>query len=736
MARDNWSSVWRVGAAIRHSDRRAWGRVVTVSHAAGVLFLCLGIVAIVVVLRTAELREDRAAAISPIRAGSAAETRLYYGFTLSDLGSFPVTEVFLDPVSEETPLPPGVAAWPAPGEAVVSPQLAKELVGEHEGVFGHVVGEIGPDGLETPHERRVYIRTDPSTVPRENLRPVRGFGGSLPAFYGTGMKYAPDTSEAIILMLTTLVLPGVVCVAMSSGMRSDERQRRSASLVAIGMRRRDLVILDLAETLPSTLWGSAIALGCVALLLAVDVPLPWLDTVIQAAQTRQSTGSLLGAIAIGALLSVAITLSVKASSRFLSIRGGRRRRRVRSGARTDVRITIGVIGFAVAIVGPILMVESPYRPLFYYVGVILVALSLPALVARLVAHVGMKFSRRGLRRSKARDLVSGRYLEALSGRSSRLALGICVAILVGGQAQLWTSILDGQSQLSLQARDRWGTRVVRVGGDLSDPPGQRFLDLLPEDVGVVSVSSDGSPGSQEARYTIAASCPALDVLGIDCSPHVLTDSEMSDTLGLIAPFNSVSGVSIAPLDSSDRVAAPDFPSHAVLLSLSGENIDTDALRRAAIATNPGMGFDSVGESEAMIANQESIMGNWVLSLSSVGILLVMAFFAACVGVEARSNAERLAPIGVVAGEPGLASRTAWLTTSLPVLIAGLTGVAAYALLPMGLDDRLAGSTRSDTLVHLSPEFIGGALALTVIIALWAGWSASRATARAAADWLP
>lgn len=128
--------------------------------------------------------------ISPIPASSSDDVRLYYGFKLSDLNFKPVIDVLLDPVSEDAPLPPGVAAWPAPGEAVASPQLAKELVGEHEGVFGPAVGEIG-----------------------------------------------------------------TVCVAMSSGMRSDEGQRRSTSLVSIGMRRRDLVILDLAETQPSMLRG-------------------------------------------------------------------------------------------------------------------------------------------------------------------------------------------------------------------------------------------------------------------------------------------------------------------------------------------------------------------------------------------------------------------------------------------------------------------------------------------------
>ncbi|WP_126622241.1 hypothetical protein [Actinomyces bovis] len=239
--------------------------------------------------------------------------------------------------------------------------------------------------------------------------------------------------------------------------------------------------------------------------------------------------------------------------------------------------------------------------------------------------------------------------------------------------------------------------------------------------------------------TITASCSVFATLGIDCSPHTLTESEISEKLWLIAPFDPTIGITIEPLDASSAdsgSAVPEVLARTVLLSLSDENIDVARLRREAIAVDPRIGFSSVGLGQAITASQRSIMGNWVLSLSSLGILLMAAFFAACVGVEARSNAERLASVGVVSGAPGIASRTAWLTTCLPVLIAGLIGVAAYALLPVGLDNRLAGSTRSDALVQLSPEFIVGTLALTAITALWAGWSASRATARAAAIWSP
>ncbi|MDK8450279.1 hypothetical protein [Corynebacterium mastitidis] len=70
--------------------------------------------------------------------------------------------VYLWPLVEDAPLPPGVAQWPAPGEAVLSPAL-REMAAE-EGLdsrYGRVAGTIGPEGLATSGEPLAYV------VPRE-----------------------------------------------------------------------------------------------------------------------------------------------------------------------------------------------------------------------------------------------------------------------------------------------------------------------------------------------------------------------------------------------------------------------------------------------------------------------------------------------------------------------------------------------------------------------------------------
>ena len=71
--------------------------------------------------------------------------------------------IVIAPLSEDAPLPPGLSAWPGPGEAAVSPALGTDLTGDLAGRYGHVTSRISLEGLETPQERRVYMR--PGCVP-------------------------------------------------------------------------------------------------------------------------------------------------------------------------------------------------------------------------------------------------------------------------------------------------------------------------------------------------------------------------------------------------------------------------------------------------------------------------------------------------------------------------------------------------------------------------------------------
>ena len=63
------------------------------------------------------------------------------------------------PLRSDAPLPPGLARWPKPGEAFLSPQLLTD--GRGEGVstrYGQLAGVIDSSGLSAADERLAYVR--------------------------------------------------------------------------------------------------------------------------------------------------------------------------------------------------------------------------------------------------------------------------------------------------------------------------------------------------------------------------------------------------------------------------------------------------------------------------------------------------------------------------------------------------------------------------------------------------
>ena len=144
--------------------RGPWARLRGVAIAAGTGLLVFSAFAVVLAGSYEGLRQQRADAIRPdLVASETAPADLLYSFDgFTQVGDRQVTVVSLWPLTASAPLPPGVAAWPRPGEAVLSPQLLADLGPGGRDLFGPVAGLIGPEGVEVPTERRVYLR--PSTA--------------------------------------------------------------------------------------------------------------------------------------------------------------------------------------------------------------------------------------------------------------------------------------------------------------------------------------------------------------------------------------------------------------------------------------------------------------------------------------------------------------------------------------------------------------------------------------------
>lgn len=396
-------SLWRIGAHVRHADQHRWGGPRAVAQCLGALLVCIGLAAMVVEADYTALRQERSDAITPVIAQSDADAQVLYRFGgFASIDNRPVTVVVIAPVSEDSPLPPGVEAWPEPGEAVVSPALAEDLVGDRADLFGPVAGTIGPEGLEVPRERRVYMRPTEEALDEASMTGVSGFGGDNPtgSFYGEGYLNASPQSVVQALLVGTLFLPGVVALVVGSGINGEERIRQSRTLMALGLQRRHLAAIDAVEGLPAVLVGTALGALLVGATCLVDISIPALDAAFPAADTRHAGIWLPLCVLVALLVAMGTVVASRLSQRQL----GTRRTHPRKVERLHVRALFCVAAIGTTIWATAHMTETYPRTFAYLAGVVVVALTIPALVSIVVSVLGSLATRLGLRSSSAGTL--------------------------------------------------------------------------------------------------------------------------------------------------------------------------------------------------------------------------------------------------------------------------------------------------------------------------------------------
>ncbi len=169
--------------------------------------------------------------------------------------------------------PPGVGAFPRPGEVVVSPALAEVLNGPDGAGFRSrlggdtVVGTIAADGLVTPHELRLYrgVVTDPAGwLP---YRVADGWGGGfVPGEDQIDGSTVSLTNLLLTAGVTIVIVPLLLFVALMSRVGSVARDRRAAGLRLMGATAGQLRLTTVVETATATIAG--LALGAVGFGLA------------------------------------------------------------------------------------------------------------------------------------------------------------------------------------------------------------------------------------------------------------------------------------------------------------------------------------------------------------------------------------------------------------------------------------------------------------------------------------
>lgn len=146
----------------------------------------------------------------------------------------PVRGRALRPDGPAAPVPPGLAALPAPGEVVVSPALRDVLDSPAGPLFAprlggaRVTGTIGDQGLAGPRELAFYLGVDRLSTEDGAVRLDR-FGGGPP-----GEGFGPVLMLLVSVIFVVLLLPIAVFLGAAVRFGGERRDRRLAALRLVG----------------------------------------------------------------------------------------------------------------------------------------------------------------------------------------------------------------------------------------------------------------------------------------------------------------------------------------------------------------------------------------------------------------------------------------------------------------------------------------------------------------------
>ncbi|GAA4620896.1 ABC transporter permease [Actinoallomurus vinaceus] len=421
----------------------------------------------------------------------------------------------LRPEGPRAPLPPGVTAFPRPGEMVVSPALA-DLLSSREGALlrarlnYRIAGTIGPRGLEGAREYAFYLGSDRLTEQPGHVARVTAFGYHSPS-EGLG----PVLLLLVVIAFVVLLLPIAVFIGTAMRFGGESRDRRLAALRLIGADQRMARRFAAAEAMVAAVFGLVVG-ALVFLVVRVFVER------IAIFGVGFFTADVRPAPAPAALIALAVPASAVSIALF-SLRKvmieplGVVRRAARARRRLWWRVAVPVSGLA--LLYPLLDRGGDFNQYQVAGGVALlligVATLLPWVVEAVVGRLG------GGRPSWQ---LAVRRLQLDSGTSVRAVSGIVVA--VAGAIALQTIFAaasddsvkrTGQDPSRAQAQVSFGktidgTRAAEVAARLGSAPGVR--GVIAE--ATAAMAPGGAKDDASDFPLTVADCPALrELLRID-----------------------------------------------------------------------------------------------------------------------------------------------------------------------------------------------------------------------------
>jgi hypothetical protein len=627
--------------------------------------------------------------------------------------------VYIEPIGDDAPLPPGLSHWPDPGEAVLSPALLK--ADGSDGVsqqFGRFGGVIGPAGLEAPAERFVYVRPSVKMLDRSKMFEISGFGAEASAGFVGESIHNFGAQKFYAGYAGLILLPAALLVVIAARVGAAARDRRTALLGALGAGRRVRLAFTLGEAALPVAFGAGIAALGASIPLVLDSSYPLVEFVLSKEDARDAWPELLLCLT-GVPIAVLFLAIVLQPGHRRS--GGTRPTHV-SGRRAWIP---WVFPFALLVtVRGAELVPLEFRIPVYATGCIVVLATLPAVIGAGVGWLGPLMASIGRRVGAPGLLVSGRRLGVGSRSVSRLVASMVIAIGLAAQTQLWTGVFGEFTQSAMETQKRVGTTVLRatpyaVGDRVRD-----FESELPSGALPLGVRQTGD------RVEIVGDCAALREIGLPCSKTSVRISASGGDVRL-REILSRTGVAQGARGYARRGAlsqAGAGKGGSLTLLIVGQG-----RRQLSVPEIQGI----AGRSLAMKASVRPLgdlsdtgklvtATTWVRLMSLVGVGVIGLAAGTSAMAEFLRFGRELAPLSVLTGSRRIFRSVAMWSLFMPAVLAAVFGVLVAWWLATPLT-----STSVATPTSMAPITIG---ALVCALGL-ASWGA-HAAVRAAGMWTP
>ncbi|AZK96280.1 MULTISPECIES: ABC transporter permease [Streptomyces] len=414
--------------------------------------------------------------------------------------------------------PPGVAAFPKPGEMVVSPALGEllrssegKLLGERYG--GKVIGTIGDEGVLGSRELYFYLGSADLTQESGSTRI-----GSFDAAARTSPPLNPILVVLLVLVCVVLLVPVAVFVATAVRFGGERRDRRLAALRLVGADTRTVHRIAGGEALFGALLGLAFGIG---LFFAVRPLAGYIGLYdLSAFPSDVTPAPLLGALIVVAVPVSAVAVTLLALRTVVIEPLGVVRHSATRQRRLWWRLLPPALGIALLLTGRLGSGDEDVAVFPIAAGAILVLIGLTALLPWLVdAVVGR------LRGGSVPWQLAVRRLQLSSDAAARAVSGIMVAVAGAIALQMLFSAVEGdfvreteqdlaRAQLSVTADVTGAGSAERVVTDLRGTEGVRTVTGVTQAqlYSPARTPEEVAAGHGEIITLTVADCPTLGEL--------------------------------------------------------------------------------------------------------------------------------------------------------------------------------------------------------------------------------